>query len=171
MSTSNTRGMPQARTPPHVRVLLRFAFLAACALNAFLVPGVHGMLPMPAPNIAVYPQEVSLSRELGRIYRYPDSSDSASAQLPIIPELVASALATLLWARLASPKFWRRGWIAYLLASVAGVLSRVLVPLLADIWWLPFSVSTFGILLAIAAIAILLAAAKQEKRRELGRAA
>jgi hypothetical protein len=153
----------QQRTPPHVQVLLRFAFLGTCALNVFLVPGVHGFLPMPAPNIVVFPQEVSLSREWGQIRRYPDSAEAA--EIAILPELLASALATLLWARLASPKFWRRGWIAFLLASGAGIGSRIVVPLTASIWWLPFSTSTFRLLLGIAVAALLVAAAMQEKRR------
>jgi hypothetical protein len=142
---------------------MRFAFLGAFALNVFLVPGVHGFLPMPAPNIVVFPQEVSLSRESTQIRRYPDSSDAVD--IAILPELLASALATLLWACLASPKFWRRGWIAFLLASGAGIGSRIAVPLMTNSWWLPFSTSTFRLLLVVAMAALLVVAAMQEKRR------
>ena len=123
---------------------------------------------MPAPNIVAFPQELSLSREWGEVRRYPDSD---WAEIPILPELLAGALATLLWARLASPKFWRRGWIAFLLASVAGVVFRFAAPFTASIWWLPISTSTFQLLLGVVAAVLLIAGVKQEKKRSAVRTA
>jgi hypothetical protein len=143
------------------RVIYRFLFFSALAANVFLLPGVHGMFPVVAPNIVVFPQELSFFSEVSALYHYPQSRGDSPA-VPIAPELLAVAAVTALWARMASPAFWRRWWAAYILASLTGVAARLGASLVPGLWWLPISIWTFAAILVAATVAILFLAFRIE---------
>jgi hypothetical protein len=142
-----------SRSDLYMKVVARTVILASLALNIYLVPGVHGSLPLPAPGLLVFLQELSLQERRA-------SLDNPA--IPILPELAAIAGVTLLWAKLAKGEFLRGAWIAYLLASVAGTSSRMLVPTIASQRWLPFADLWLVPSLVIVSIGLLLLAARAE---------
>lgn len=139
-----------------LKVLTRAVLLALFALNVFLVPAIHGSLPIPAPGMFVFLQEVAGAQE-------PVAGLDAVV-IPILPEFFAMCAVTVLWARLAKGTFFGGGWIAYLLACVAGTASRVLVPLVGGQRWLPYADLWLIPALVLTSFALLAWAVRVERR-------